>query len=210
MLQNKVLVVSLTKNTLQTSTVTTKKPGNILHTANFNWTPATLAQTLNKIKTDFKVNSCRLLLSDDFSYTVNINIPVDKEIKNEREFVFQSISSQIPEKLNTKNWDYKIIKSDSKTKTALIFSPVLSVYDTVSQAFQKAELSIEAIEPVTIAKSRSENPVISLALKTELDGLDKKVLNIKPDRTKKNLLALIFITISVIIATALRVFATTK
>jgi hypothetical protein len=60
------------------------------------------------------------------------------------------------------------------------------LFSVISSAIRKSGFVVEAMEPEAVAKTRDANPLVGIALKEDLRGDDRDVLNIKPIDIVKN------------------------
>lgn len=150
-----------------------------------------LSKYILKAKTDIGASRVRILVSDDLTYTLKLKIPAKLSGDEEREFVRKKIMEEIPENLDELEWDYKEVETTDKEadgkKEVIVFCVVKKYFDKLKEAIDKANITVEAVEPVSIAQKRYENPVVGLALKKDLEGKDEDVLNllIKPESDKR-------------------------
>lgn len=168
-------VVFLTKGIAHITFVANAR---IVKTVKQAWDTQTLAKLFTTIKESVGSRAVRILLADEFSYILELDIPI--HVLNKRLHIEQQLKTHIPEILHSNEWDYKEIPSKSKEKKALVFAPVKYVYDALLKASEASGLHIEAVEPVQIAGRRHKNPVVGLAIKTDLKGKDEEVLNVIP------------------------------
>lgn len=154
--------------------------------------------------------SIRILLSDTLAYVTQISLNATGISKNkEREAIFNKVQEIIPETLNEKEWDYKIDAKTEDTTTVTVFAPVIEMYRPLTETLQTLGIEAEALESVSMAKQRHTNPVIGLALKTDIQGKDNEVLNIQEKKevgaqhqlfSPKNLVGIFLIGVATIAA----------
>ncbi|MFA6249914.1 MAG: LytR C-terminal domain-containing protein [Candidatus Shapirobacteria bacterium] len=147
---------------------------------------------------NLKTKIVRVLFSDDLSYVVKITIP--KAIAVTRDYIGGLLKEQIPEVLSDTDWDYKQISTAGDSKVVMAFAPVKEFKDKVNTLSSKLSLTIEAIEPESVAITRHPDPVIGLALKNDLSGSDDQTLNLAINRSVKRSLppSLIFVPLLII------------
>jgi|GEM_PF-1301818 hypothetical protein len=180
MFTKKISIIYLTKDKLKLAVIKLGKNPKILKSDETDWNKDSLAESFRQAKKQLKTKSIRLLLADDLSYVLQLNIPFDTKTSDERKLVEAKIKSEIPEILESEDWDFKETgRKTQKDKQIIAFAPVKSSFSLISQASVDAGLKIEAIEPEVVSKIRNENALIGLALKTDLKGKDEKVLNLK-------------------------------
>lgn len=145
------------------------------------WTEATLTGTLKEIAGKIKVKTVRVLLTEDAAYSLELTLPTKEHFS--REQILSHLKAQIPEELHDQDWDFKVepaAESPQAGQKILAFAPVEQLWHIFSAAVTQAGLKVEAVEPEPIAQKRHPDPVIGLALKTDLKGKDEQVLNLKP------------------------------
>ncbi|MFH1280286.1 MAG: hypothetical protein ABII08_01575, partial [Candidatus Beckwithbacteria bacterium] len=183
MFTKKIPIIYLTKNKLKVVLVKLGKEPKVLKADETSWNKDSLAELFKQAKKQLKTKSVRILLAEDLSYVLQLNIPFDTKLKNERSLIEEKIKSEIPEILEDDDWDFKETgRKTQSDKQVIAFAPVKSSFTLISQALTDAGLKVEAIEPEVVSKIRHENPLIGLALKTDLKGKDEKVLNLKPKK----------------------------
>ncbi|MEA3355433.1 MAG: LytR C-terminal domain-containing protein [Patescibacteria group bacterium] len=179
MFNKKIPIIYLTKDKLKAVLVKTGKAPAIIKSDEITWSKDSLDKAFVQVKKQLKTKSIRILLSDELSYVLSLNIPFNTKVKDERKLIEEKIKPEIPEILENENWDFKETgRKTQSDKQIIAFAPVKSIFTLISQALVDANLKLQAIEPKTISKIRNPNPVIGLALKKDLKGRDEKVLNL--------------------------------
>lgn len=173
-------IIAITKQSVQVSNVVLEKPPRKLQTKTYPLSGKKLVEVIAAIAPHVRHSPASVLISDDLSYTLTLTIPAGTARNNEREAVSEQIKTEIPEILENNEWDFKEIKTNKKGKQVLVFAPVKKFFQDLSAATAKAQLKIEAIEPVAIALARHEDPIIGLAMKQDIRGKDETVLNVTP------------------------------
>ena len=185
MFSHKIPILYFSKDKLKVSLVSVGKSPKVLKTDETGWTSESLKATLIQAKKQLKISNFRLLLADDLSYVVTLKIPLSTPEDKARQLVLDKLTSLIPEILTNQDWDFKETgKKDQTEKEVIAFAPVQDKFLIISQALSEAGIDTEAIEPEVIARFRNEDPLIGLALKSDLKGKDEKVLNIIPKPPK--------------------------
>lgn len=185
---NKVVVIGISKNIVRAAKI---NPGNkkISKALSLEYEGNALTEAFKIIRKKLRVKEARILLSDDVSYVLHTKIPADlstSKFKTEREYAFGLLQEIVPEIIEESDWDYKITHSISDTDTsshendAVVFTPVKKYLDLIVRASQISKIKIQAIEPESIASLRDKDPLIGLALKTDLRGEDQDTLNLLP------------------------------
>jgi len=183
MFTKKIPIIYLTKDKLKVVLVKLGKQPKIIKSDETGWNKDSLADSFKQAKKQLKAKTIRLLLADDLSYVLQLNIPFDTKLNNERQLVEEKIKTEIPEILDHDDWDYKETgRKTQNDKQIIAFAPVQSAFTLISQALADANLKVEAVEPEVVSKIRNTNPLIGIALKKDLKGKDEKVLNITPKK----------------------------
>lgn len=182
MSKKSVPVIYLTKDKLEVYQVNLKPVKEAVKIAEGVWDNADLSKVIKNLKEKLAVNKVRALLADDLSHSLELKI--DKDIKNPRQFIKKQLSQKIPEEFSDQDWDYKVVSHKLDQNEVRVFAPVKSFWDKFSQAISQAKIELEAVEPVSFAKKRHDNPVIGLGLKKDLKGKDEEVLNMEPSDSK--------------------------
>lgn len=190
-LTKKISIIYLTKTKIKVTLVKLGKDPKIIKSDEFDWHKDSLVESFKQVKKQLKTKSIRLLLANDLTYTLELNIPFDTKPVNERQLVEEKIKSEIPEILDHDDWGFKETGlKTQKDKQIIAFAPIKSAFTLISQALVDADLKVEVIEPEAISKIRNNDPLIGLALKKE--NLSSKK---KPPKINKSILIIFFITL---------------
>lgn len=185
MFAKKIPIIYLSKTKLKVALIKLGKNPKIIKTDETGWNKDSLGESFKQAKKQLKSKSIRILLGDDLSYVLSLNIPFDTKSSDERELIKDKIKPEIPEILEHDDWDFKETgRKTQKDKQVIAFAPVKSVFSLISQSLADANLKLQAIEPEIVSKIRNENPLIGIALKKDLKGKDEKVLNLIPKKLK--------------------------
>ena len=179
MKKREVTILSTSRTELELSVVDTAKK-IVLDSHKTKWDPTSTEETskiLEFLKTNTNNSKIRILLRADAYYL--LELPYKEETT--RKEVFAKVSSKIPEDLEESSWDYKV----TEDKKIIAFAPVKEIYEALLNPLNEAEKEVEAVEPEEIALQRNENPIIGIALKTDLRGKDSEVLNLEKKVIKK-------------------------
>lgn len=164
MFANKKTVIFITKSKIKIASVTLgDKPREDIIVV-LDWTSDTLPDILFKYKKDIK-GSARILLSEDFVYTVTVTMPSGSYLRDD---VKKRAQELIPEDLDQTIWDFKEMGSPTPLSGALAIIQVIAVaktlLETLRRAVAKVELQIEVIEPLSFALARfakeEDGPVV--------------------------------------------------
>jgi len=180
---NKKLVISINRTKIRSGLVELGDTPEIDSLAEGSWTDDNLVELFKKIKSHYGDLPVRIVLGDDISYVLELLIPND--VENERSFIGLKITEKIPDILEDNDWDYKLIEADEKGRKIKVFAPVKSYLKKISFSASEAGLEIEAVEPVFLSKERNPEPMIGIALKTDIKGKDENVLNVVPKEITK-------------------------
>lgn len=163
------------------------KPGTrreIRDVREFGWDENTLEIVLSKIKSLYKVDTVRMLLTREVSYVLRMTIPKELELSDKRQYIVEKLSERIPEQVGVNDFDFaQIGESTANDENILVFAPIAELTTTLKKS--TAGLTIEAAEPEELAKTRDANPIIGIALKGDLRGKDEHVLNLQFSRDGK-------------------------
>lgn len=171
------IVVLVNKSLIRVAKI---EGGELLDPIEMEWKPELLRRAFGVVKDRYKSTRIRLILDEDLSHTLNLEIPQTLDAAAERQAVSAKLSEQIPEVLTAGNWDYKVKEETATGKVVTVFVPVQESFIAISDAAAKEGLEIEAVEPISISLTRDPNPFIGMAKKTDLKGADDEVLNIQP------------------------------
>lgn len=177
-------VIAVSKEKIVASIVVTRPPVRVKEEKEYKWTPERLKQVFTEVKDFLKVSSARILLDEDLAYVVRFKIPADLPQDKERSFISEKIAEQVPEVLEGGDWDYKVLGEDNENEV-IAFAPVKDIFENINSAAKEAGLRVEAVEPEKIAAERHSNPVVGLALKKDIKGKDRDVLNLIKQEEKK-------------------------
>lgn len=138
------------------------------------WQPTNLTNLLSSALAQHQHLRC--LLTDDCVYLLDQPWP-EVIARTDRTAIFNLVANQIPEEIQDSDWDYQQVELDSQLRL-LAFAPVQSIISPLIKTCQELDVTIDAIEPTALAAARHPDPVIGLALKTDLDGQDSATLNL--------------------------------
>jgi len=146
-----------------------------------DWGKESFTKAFLYFKNKFKIQNIRILLSDDLSYYLKLYVPTNIQNDKERDFIYKKICYEIPEVFGDEEWDYRELNTSDKVgyKRAIVFAPVKRIYVDLADVTKRINLHVSAIEPVSFAKLRNSNPIIGLALKTDIKGKDERILNLR-------------------------------
>lgn len=180
MFNKKIPIIYLSKTKLKVALVKLDREPKIVKSDETGWNKDSLTDSFKQAKKQLKAKTVRLLLADDLAYILEFNIPFDTKPSKERQVVKKRVQAEVPEILEHDDWDFKETgRKTQKEKQIIAFAPVKSAFSLISESFTNANVEVAAIEPEAISKIRHKDPFIGLALKTDLKGKDKKVLNLK-------------------------------
>lgn len=187
---SKEIVIFFDRHNMKVSNVKVGKKVKIEEIGQSNWNAENLTVILKELAKAIGKTKARILLSDDLSYILNLEVPRDTPKAEERSYIQKKISEQIPEILENEDWDYKEITEKDGNRIVVVFAPVNAFFEKLSASLKEAGIEAEAVEPVTIARQRDNTPEIGIALKKDLKGKDEEVLNIEPIDTQETLTSL--------------------
>lgn len=153
---------------------------SVIDPIEMEWTPELLRKAFSVIKTRYQSSHIRIILDEDVSHALTLEIPESTPVHEERDAILAKIKTQIPEVASAENWDYKVKSSHDDMKEVTVFVPVQDTYLSVTEAAVKEGLEIDAVEPISSSLGRNPNPFVGMAQKTDLRGDDPQVLNVQP------------------------------
>jgi hypothetical protein len=136
-----------------------------------------LDQVLNQLTSKLGHKNWHVLIADELCYYFELSFSPFVTVS--REEIAEQILTDIPEELSDEDWDYKLERSEAGNLVAKVFSPVQEYWQVFKKALKQAEMEVVAVEPETLAKTRNPHPMIGVALKSDLVGVDANVLNIQ-------------------------------
>ena len=176
-----MIIIAIAKDKIITAEINPGAKEKILQSYEFGWTSETLDLAFAEIVKRFKTKKFRILVADEFSYAVRLDVDENLSHEAKRDYITDQLKEKIPESLEAGEWDYKEVGVGS----ALVFALVGDFYKTLSSSIENVGLMVEAIEPEVVAKTRDANPIIGLAMKEDIAGRDEEVLNITLKDGKK-------------------------
>lgn len=135
-------IIFISPNIIQANKVRGHK---ILDSYNFKWQEEPLGEILTKIQQKLKFNQAKILLSDQLSYVLALDLEDSHHLENQIEKKLEQI---IPEKVSTLKWDYKIIYKKEDTVRVQIEAIPDSIYQQLQQV--NKNFTIELIESIAI------------------------------------------------------------
>ncbi len=176
----KKLVVFMSRDRLKVGWVTLGKKPKLTGVKEYPYKEKKLFEALKQARDDFKYEKALVVFSDTLSYILRFEVP--KEEKEVREYVAAKVAEGIPEILENDYWDYKEVGKSKKGKKVEVFAPVKDSLVQLSRAAKKAGLEIEVVEPVSLASTRHQEPMIGVAMKKDAKKKDEEVLNVEPPK----------------------------
>ena len=111
------------------------------------YTAGDITPHFQKIKKSLNPKTLKIILGENHSYVVPINIPKGKDGEQE---IFISATSIIPEKITKENFDYRVI-GDTKTNTVVqVFVTPIELLKNISIAALKTKIEVEHITSVSL------------------------------------------------------------
>ncbi|NCQ54697.1 MAG: hypothetical protein COU65_01900 [Candidatus Pacebacteria bacterium CG10_big_fil_rev_8_21_14_0_10_42_12] len=178
MFTNKKTILFITRDQITVTVVNVKKKTVESSIYQKNWDSSNLTSLMEEIKKKIDRKVVRVLVSDSLCYQLEINL--EKDVTNEKDFITAEIEKRIPEHLEKEDWDYKIITKEKDKKVAVVIALVNSFWGNLNKAINFSQIKVEAIESETSARQRNEDPVIGIALKKDMMGADRETLNLTP------------------------------
>jgi len=174
MFERKKTILFITRSKIKISNVTLENKPTEDIIATVDWTPDTLVDVLLKYKKNIR-DPARILLGEDFVYTVNLTMLSSSA---SRDYIKRKGQELIPENLDETIWDFKEIAklipslSKSPTTTIQVVAVVKTLFEALSKSITKAELQVEAIEPLSYALARftkrKDQPFLFVYVDTEI------------------------------------------
>ena len=62
------------------------------------------------------------------------------------------------------------------------YIPLKTKFQKIANAILTSKCTVRAVEPVSLAKTRNEDPFLGISLKTDIKGIDSQILNITLDQ----------------------------
>jgi len=189
------------------------------------------------------ISNVRVLMAEEHLYVFQLSF--DEKTKNNkiRSAILELAQKIVPEEIDDETWDYKLLDENAtypkiavsglalidpqeKSQKALVMVPVGRIFKPLVSALNDRGCKVEAVENSALAGDRHSNPIIGLAMKTDLKGKDASVLNIqstqvsttstihsedgsetiKPTQNKKTIVGILLFLLLVALATATLVF----
>lgn len=146
MFNEKKAILLITKDYLKASSVGPKESKTNSH--EYEWNQQTLKQRLFEIK-DIFGSSFRLVLSDEFTYLVNIYTQGDEVNK---ESIKEKAAEIIPDSLDETLWGYRSVNlSGSGGQLVQVVALVKDFYQLLTKNFTGVNLNIEYMEPLSFS-----------------------------------------------------------
>lgn len=157
-------IVTISQSLLRVGTVIASDQP-VQNLVEYDWNRDTLAEILTQIKASHQTQSIRVILSEAFSYVLCLPSLIPNQM--ERAAVEERLQNLIPEILSRVVWDYKetglhLNPLNGASEAIQVIAVDRSFLDDLSSAVQAAELTVEAMEPISVSLARqtqgSENP----------------------------------------------------
>lgn len=178
MLQKPIIVVTVLRKKIIACEVYPNTQQEIRNVREFGWDEKTLDIIFAKIQSIYSIRKVRLLLTREVCYVLRLSVPKDLEVSDKRKLILEKMIERIPDVVEDRDFDYKVVQEQGDDEDVLAFAPISALSVPLSKAVALTHMVIEATEPEEIAKTRSNNPLIGIALKEDLSGKDDEVLNV--------------------------------
>jgi len=136
----------------------------------YEYTDQNLDEVVQTLGKQIRSKKLRLLVSTKLSYTTKLKVPTKLDEVELRKYIFDEISSKIPENLTDSDWDFKLEK-DPKTKEdyAVVFAPVKDEVMPILKLLSDKGFVIDSVgienptkEPFKLARLLPKKPSIKL------------------------------------------------
>jgi len=127
--------------------------------------------------TQYSSSTIRLLVSDTVCYLFHTTVSGSMSQVN-RASVLAKIKGEVPEDIESTRWDYKVVNSTTDMTEVIVFATTSEYQLWIDTLTNKLDVTIEAIEPESIAVTRHPNPIVGLYQKKDYKGQDSQSLNI--------------------------------
>ena len=144
---------------------------------------------------EFKEKEIYLLASDSICHVFHHEFPHQTNHLT-REFVFEQVKDKFPSHLQSSNWDFKIISTDTNTIEIIVFALNDEFQTLISTVISKLSLKVFALEPESIAVTRHANPVVGITFgktiqplaqnETTIDTIQTEEVSKSPSTPKNN------------------------
>ncbi len=154
MFSSSKLVIHLTQTTISFTLITSKNPPQVKKKIEIPWKESYLPQIIEKLPDNFKKQKVKVILDDDLSYLLKINLPPsinDQEIKD---YILKKVKDLVPEKLKDAVWDFKL-KQTPTGKEALVYSIIPEYTRPLLSSLSKHNIQVETIEPASVSSINS-------------------------------------------------------
>lgn len=172
-------IIYITTNEIKGALVSGGKEPKVKAQYKVSWTPESLTDSMRLIIDRLPNRGILLLLGENLTYLLKFKLPENINSSNERDEVYKKIQQEIPENLGYREWDYKNDESENKEKYVIAFAPVKQTFQIISETFKELNCQIDVVEPVQLAKLRNPDPIIGIALKSDIFGEDENTLNMQ-------------------------------
>lgn len=192
---NPKTVIFLKKDKLTVSLVRSGSSPKIIQSDSIQWTRDSLAEIFDRLKSQVKNRTIRLILGEELAYTLMMVLPPNLNDESERQLIAQELGRKIPEALENNDWDYKETgKLSPAGKEVIIFAPVKADFSIFKRTLLTSGFILEAVEPEALAKTRHQDPVCGIVLKKDLKGKDREILNLTSRPPVKSFRRLLILT----------------
>ncbi len=198
-------VLYITNNTLEGGNVIFSKEPILTDYTSITWSDDGLNNSLKLLSTKVRAKKVILTLGEGFISIVNITLPNNLQLTEEREYILQEIKKVSPDTAESGNWKFKTIAYHTDKKEVLAYSPIIEKFQMLTSALQSIRCAVECIEPDIIAKARHQNALIGAAIeaKDEKTGTNEPLIhltkNVALDIQKVNKISNKWVAISFVV-----------
>lgn len=203
-------VLYITNYNLEGGNVIFSKEPVLTDYTSTTWSEDGLHNSLKPLLTKLKAKRVILTLGEGFINIVNITIPNNLPLDEERTYILQEIKKVSPNTAENGTWKFKEIAYHTDKKEILAYAPITEKYQMLITALQAVKCSVDCIEPDIVAKTRHQNTLIGAAIESrdEKTGAKEPLLqltkNVKQEiKHTSNTAVKGFIVIIVLLGTGL-------
>jgi hypothetical protein len=110
---------------------------------------------------EYRDKEIYLLASDSICHVFHHELPHQTD-QLTREFVFDQVKDKFPSHLQSSNWDFKVISTDTRTIEIIVFALNDEFQSLIASVISELSLKVLALEPESIAVTRHSNPIVGI------------------------------------------------
>lgn len=178
MMNKNIWIIAITRTKLIAARVNIKT-SNVTSSIIKDRSEGELSELFSALAKELKIESCRLLLSDDLVNFVSVAVSEKLKGGDRSEFVLSQLQANYGYLSDDELWGS--IDAKQEADEVVAFLPAKKLYKQLSKTVERLKINIEGIEPELLAATRHPNPIIGLAIRSDEQENEIEEIEIEND-----------------------------